>query len=48
MGTTLIDGKVVMKDQGAGVIINTTDCSAFQFWPGYTHRMESGMGLIAK
>jgi len=37
----------VMLAQGGGVIINITDLSAFQVWPGYTHHAASKAGLVA-
>ena len=37
----------VMKDQGSGVIINITDCSAFQVWPEYTPHGASKAGLVS-
>lgn len=36
-----------MKQQGQGVIINITDCSAFQVWPGFTTHAASKAGLVA-
>ena len=36
-----------MKGQGAGVIINITDCSGFQVWPGYAPHGASKAGLVA-
>ena len=36
-----------MKQQGAGVIINITDCSAFQVWPEYAPHGASKAGLVA-
>jgi NAD(P)-dependent dehydrogenase (short-subunit alcohol dehydrogenase family) len=36
-----------MKLQGAGVIINITDCSAFQVWPEYAPHGASKAGLVA-
>lgn len=35
-----------MKKQGRGVIINITDCSAFQVWPEYTPHGASKAGLV--
>jgi len=37
----------VMLAQGRGVIINITDLSAFQVWPGYAHHASSKAGLVA-
>jgi NAD(P)-dependent dehydrogenase (short-subunit alcohol dehydrogenase family) len=37
----------VMLQQGSGVIINITDLSAFQVWPGYAHHAASKAGLVA-
>ncbi len=37
----------VMKAQGRGVIINITDCSAFQVWPEYTPHGASKAGLVS-
>lgn len=37
----------VMKQQGQGVILNLTDLSAFQVWPGYAHHASSKAGLVA-
>jgi 3-oxoacyl-[acyl-carrier protein] reductase/pteridine reductase len=36
-----------MQRQGAGVIINITDLSAFQVWPNYTHHAASKAALVA-
>ncbi|MCC6148532.1 MAG: SDR family oxidoreductase [Anaerolineaceae bacterium] len=36
-----------MLKQGQGVIINVTDLSAFQVWPGYAHHASSKIGLVA-
>jgi len=36
-----------MLEQGQGVIINITDLSAFQTWPGYAHHATSKAGLVA-
>jgi NAD(P)-dependent dehydrogenase (short-subunit alcohol dehydrogenase family) len=36
-----------MLTQGGGVILNITDLSAFQVWPGYAHHAASKAGLIA-
>jgi len=36
-----------MKKQGRGVIINITDCSAFQVWPEYAPHGASKAGLVA-
>jgi NAD(P)-dependent dehydrogenase (short-subunit alcohol dehydrogenase family) len=36
-----------MLAQGSGVIINITDLSAFQVWPGYAHHAASKAGLVA-
>ncbi len=36
-----------MLRQGAGVIINITDLSAFQAWPGYAHHAASKAALVA-
>ena len=36
-----------MLAQGGGVILNITDLSAFQVWPGYAHHAASKAGLIA-
>ena len=37
----------VMLKQGRGVIVNITDLSAFQVWPGYAHHAASKAGLVA-
>jgi NAD(P)-dependent dehydrogenase (short-subunit alcohol dehydrogenase family) len=37
----------LMLQQGYGVIINITDLSAFQVWPGYAHHAASKAGLVA-
>lgn len=37
----------VMLKQGQGVILNITDLSAFQVWPGYAHHAASKAGLVA-
>lgn len=36
-----------MKKQGGGVIINITDCSAFQVWPEYAPHGASKAGLVS-
>lgn len=36
-----------MKEQGQGVIINITDLSAFQVWPGHAHHGTSKAGLVS-
>ncbi len=36
-----------MLAQGRGVILNITDLSAFQVWPGYAHHAASKAGLAA-
>jgi NAD(P)-dependent dehydrogenase (short-subunit alcohol dehydrogenase family) len=36
-----------MIRQGQGVIINITDLSAFQAWPGYAHHAASKAALVA-
>lgn len=36
-----------MLAQGRGVILNITDLSAFQVWPGYAHHAASKAGLVA-
>jgi NAD(P)-dependent dehydrogenase (short-subunit alcohol dehydrogenase family) len=36
-----------MLDQGQGLIVNITDLSAFQTWPGYAHHAASKAGLVA-
>jgi 3-oxoacyl-[acyl-carrier protein] reductase/pteridine reductase len=35
-----------MLAQGSGVILNITDLSAFQVWPGYAHHATSKAGLV--
>jgi 3-oxoacyl-[acyl-carrier protein] reductase/pteridine reductase len=37
----------LMLAQGRGVILNLTDLSAFQVWPGYAHHAASKAGLVA-
>ncbi|MFP4395252.1 MAG: SDR family NAD(P)-dependent oxidoreductase [Anaerolineales bacterium] len=37
----------VMLEQGAGVILNVTDLSAFQVWPEYAHHAASKAGLVS-
>jgi NAD(P)-dependent dehydrogenase (short-subunit alcohol dehydrogenase family) len=37
----------VMQKQGAGVIINITDLSAFQVWEGYAHHAASKAALVS-
>ena len=37
----------LMLAQGRGVIINITDLSAFQVWPGYAHHAASKAGLVS-
>jgi NAD(P)-dependent dehydrogenase (short-subunit alcohol dehydrogenase family) len=37
----------IMLAQGSGVILNITDLSAFQVWPGYAHHAASKAGLVA-
>lgn len=37
----------IMLQQGHGVILNITDLSAFQVWPGYAHHAASKAGLVA-
>lgn len=37
----------VMQEQGAGVIINITDISAFQVWEGYAHHAASKAALVS-
>ncbi len=37
----------VMLQQGRGLILNITDLSAFQVWPGYMHHAASKAGLVA-
>jgi NAD(P)-dependent dehydrogenase (short-subunit alcohol dehydrogenase family) len=36
-----------MLDQGQGVILNITDLSAFQVWPGCAHHAASKAGLVS-
>ncbi len=36
-----------MLAQGQGLIVNITDLSAFQTWPGYAHHASSKAGLVA-
>jgi 3-oxoacyl-[acyl-carrier protein] reductase/pteridine reductase len=36
-----------MVKQGSGLILNITDLSAFQVWPGYAHHAASKAGLVA-
>jgi NAD(P)-dependent dehydrogenase (short-subunit alcohol dehydrogenase family) len=36
-----------MLKQASGLIINITDLSAFQVWPGYAHHAASKAGLVA-
>jgi NAD(P)-dependent dehydrogenase (short-subunit alcohol dehydrogenase family) len=36
-----------MLENGQGVIINITDLSAFQTWPGYAHHAASKAGLVS-
>ncbi|MBC8504437.1 MAG: SDR family oxidoreductase [Chloroflexi bacterium] len=36
-----------MLAQGQGLIVNITDLSAFQTWPGYAHHAASKAGLVA-
>ncbi len=36
-----------MLERGHGVILNITDLSAFQVWPGYAHHAASKAGLMA-
>lgn len=36
-----------MLVNGSGLIINITDLSAFQVWPGYAHHAASKAGLVA-
>ncbi len=36
-----------MLAQGEGVILNITDHSAYQTWPGYAHHAASKAGLVA-
>jgi NAD(P)-dependent dehydrogenase (short-subunit alcohol dehydrogenase family) len=37
----------LMLEQGRGVILNITDLSAFQVWPGYAHHAASKAGLVS-
>jgi 3-oxoacyl-[acyl-carrier protein] reductase/pteridine reductase len=37
----------VMLQQNSGLILNITDLSAFQVWPGYAHHAASKAGLVA-
>lgn len=37
----------VMLQQGRGVIVNITDVSAFQVWPGYAPHAASKAGLVS-
>lgn len=37
----------VMRAQKSGLIINITDLSAFQVWPGYAHHAASKAGLVS-
>lgn len=37
----------IMRSQGNGLIINVSDLSAFQVWPGYTHHACSRAGQIS-
>lgn len=37
----------LMMAQGAGVILNITDLSAFQVWPEYAHHAASKAGLVS-
>jgi NAD(P)-dependent dehydrogenase (short-subunit alcohol dehydrogenase family) len=37
----------LMQAAGGGVIINITDLSAFQVWPGHAHHAASKAGLVA-
>lgn len=37
----------ILLQQGRGVILNITDLSAFQVWPGYAHHSASKAGLVA-
>lgn len=37
----------VMLAQECGVILNVTDLSAFQVWPGYAHHAAGKAGLVA-
>ncbi len=36
-----------MLERGQGLILNITDLSAFQTWPGYAHHAASKAGLVA-
>jgi NAD(P)-dependent dehydrogenase (short-subunit alcohol dehydrogenase family) len=36
-----------MLKQDRGLILNITDLSAFQVWPGYAHHAASKAGLVA-
>jgi 3-oxoacyl-[acyl-carrier protein] reductase/pteridine reductase len=36
-----------MLEAGQGLILNITDLSAFQVWPGYTHHAASKAGLVS-
>jgi NAD(P)-dependent dehydrogenase (short-subunit alcohol dehydrogenase family) len=36
-----------MLERGQGVILNITDLSAFQTWPGYAHHAASKAGLVS-
>ncbi len=48
-GPFLFSQKVapIMLKGKAGVIINITDISAFQVWPGYAHHAASKSGLVS-
>ena len=37
----------IMLRQGRGLILNMTDLSAFQVWPGYAHHAASKAGLVS-
>ena len=37
----------IMLKQGRGVMLNITDLSAFQVWPGYAHHAASKAGLVS-
>lgn len=37
----------IMLKQGQGVMLNITDLSAFQVWPGYAHHAASKAGLVS-